>query len=420
MTKTITPDLPNPVPGVRPDPAKRPFPGLISGATLKEPHGRRYEARAMPGNPTTESEERTMRIRAVAVALMLALAACGGTDPAADGSGDGPTETETTTTTTSDDELTLGSFFGWTDDPEADQQRWEEEERLIQESIRQCMAEQGFEYIPMDFPDEEFIFEEPDEEERVRTMGFGITTWVDQEEQFFEGPDWEDPNQPIIEAMSESERDAYFKALHGDWENFEPQIDPETGEEIWEDMGFGEGCEGQAYEEAYGDDQRLWEELGPELEAMHERIQADPRMVELQTQWASCMADAGYQFSDQEALWRWIETDFQPRADEILQQMWGGDPFEGWTEAEINAFFEDNTEEEIEAFFREFEQTQRQEVDQEALAALQQEEIALAVADYECHKDQPDIWEEVSKEYEAQFIREHLEQLEEIRDAMDN
>ena len=51
---------------------------------------------------------------------------------------------------------------------------------------------------------------------------------------------------------------------------------------------------------------------------------------------------------------------------------------------------------------------------------LQQEEIALAVADYECTKDLPDIWEEVSKEYEAEFIREHLELLEEIRDAMDN
>lgn len=354
----------------------------------------------------------------ILAAFLLAVAGCGGAAPG-DGGADA-TAGDETAATASPDELTLGSFFGWNDDPEAAQQEWEEQERQIQESIRACMAEQGFEYIPMDFPDQDFIFEEPDHEEMVRTQGFGITTWMDQEEGFFEGPEFEDPNQPIIEAMSDSERDAYYQALHGDWENFEPQIDPDTGEEIWEDTGFGEGCEGQAYEEAYGNQDQLWEEMGPELDAMYERIQADPRMVELQTQWSSCMADAGYQFSDQEDLWDWIQTDFQPRADEILEQMWSGDPFEGMTEEEINTFFEENTEEETEAFFREWESTQRENIDQEALAALQEEEIALAVADYECNKDQPDIWEEVSKEYEQQFIRDNLEKLEAIRDAMDS
>ena len=53
----------------------------------------------------------------------------------------------------------------------------------------------------------------------------------------------------------------------------------------------------------------------------------------------------------------------------------------------------------------------------EALAALQQEEIDLAVADFECRGDYWEVYQEVSEEYEAEFIAENRAILEEIRAA---
>jgi hypothetical protein len=50
------------------------------------------------------------------------------------------------------------------------------------------------------------------------------------------------------------------------------------------------------------------------------------------------------------------------------------------------------------------------------LAALQQEEIDMAVADYECRGDYWEVYQDVSEEYEADFIAENRAALEEIRE----
>ena len=86
-------------------------------------------------------------------------------------------------------------------------------------------------------------------------------------------------------------------------------------------------------------------------------------------------------------------------------------------EDEINAFFEDKSDEEIEEFFRQAEQEAQQNVDQEALAELQQEERDLALANFECSEDMRDVMLEVQTEYEANFIRENRDTLEQIREA---
>lgn len=359
--------------------------------------------------------------RTVVGCVILALLVVGCGEPGAGGGGgdaDAPTSGEPET---------LGDFFGWgNEDPAAAEARWREEEARIQELIRVCMAEEGFEYLPVVPPDDAYVISGPeDEEERVRTEGFGITTWYGNEEQFDPGVEWHDPNQEIIEAMTDSEIDAYYAALHGteeeQMEDATVEIDPETGEEMVMYEGFGAGCYGEASEEVYGSQNAsnaLWEELSPELEAMYERVQADPRIVELDTQWVACMAEAGFEFESRNKMHETIYDDFQKRVDEIVGVNGGyGDPFVGWTQDEIDAFFEEKTDDEINAFFEQAQAEAQADIDQEALTALQQEEIQLATADFECGQDHLEAWTEVSRDYETEFIAAHRQQLEQIRDA---
>ena len=355
--------------------------------------------------------------------LAFLVAVCGG-----GGGGADPEATEAS----SPGEETLADFFGWAnEDPEGAEAEYREQEAQIQESIRQCMAEAGFEYQPVLPPEGSFgyVGEEFDEEEWVRTQGFGITTWYGNEASMTEttvvGEEWVDPNQEMLEAMSESESQAWYEALYGteeeQMEDSSTEVDPVTGDEYTVSSGFGAGCSGKAYEAEYGDQrgsEDLWMELNPEMEAMYERVQADPRIVELDQDWSACMAEAGYQYESMSQMQETIFQDFQTRFEAIVGPDGGyADPFAGWTQDEIDAFFEEKTQEEIDAFFAEAEQVSREDIDMEALAALQQEEIDLAVADFECRGDYYEVYQEVSEEYEAEFVEQNREILEQIRQA---
>jgi hypothetical protein len=355
--------------------------------------------------------------------LALLAAACGG--------GGGGAEPEASEDSTPGEE-TLADFFGYAEeDPAAAEAEYREQESRIQESIRQCMAEAGFEYQPALPPEGSFGFveEEFDEGEWVRTQGFGITTWYGNEDSMTEttmvGEEWVDPNQEMLESMSESESQAWYEALYGteeeQAEDMVTEVDPETGEEYQVSYGFGAGCSGEAYEAEHGDQQageELWMELNPEMEAMYERVQADPRIVELDAEWSACMAEAGYEYESMSQMQETIYEDLQARFDAIVGPNGGyADPFEGWTQEEIDAFFEEKTQEEIDAYFAEAEESSRADVDMEALAALQQEEIDMAVADFECRGDYYEVYQEVSEDYEAEFVEQNREILEQIREA---
>lgn len=364
------------------------------------------------------------RVLAIIAASML-LAACGqGGGTSTEDSTDSEDQTEATA---GGGEDSLADFFGYaSQDPQEAQAQYMDEEARRQELIRACMAGEGFDYTPVVPPDESFQAWDPgDEEEFAKTQGFGITTWYGNEDAFDRGIEWEDPNQEMVEAMSETEQTAYYEALYGteeeQMEGSTTEIDPETGEEYITSEGFGFGCEGEASTEIWGDQAQtsdLWEEIGPEMDALYERIQADPRIVELDEQWAACMADAGYEYESLNQMYETVYEDFQQRFDAIVGPDGGYvDPFEGWTEEEINAFFEEKTQDEIDAFFEESQQQTRDDIDQEALATLQQEERDVAVANLECSADYNEQYQEISAEFEADFIAENREVLEQIRQA---
>lgn len=374
---------------------------------------------------------RPRKLAAAAVTVMV-LAACGGGGGGAatpDGTDDATdvTSNETTPESSSAQGESMADFFGYgEEDQEAAQADYRDQEARIQEEIRRCMAEEGFEYQPMVQPDEAFsVYEEIDQEEWVRTQGFGITTWYGNEEQMDQGSEWIDPNQERLDAMSETESEAWYAALYGTQEEQEEdmtsEIDSETGETFYTGSGFGAGCQGEAMEAEYGeqgDTQALWEEIQPAMDAMYQQVQADPRIVEGNQEWSACMATAGYEVETREDIWETVYADFQARFDEIVGPNGGfADPFEGWTEEEMNAFFEEKTQEEIDAFFEEAQDTSQADIDQEALAALQQEEIDMAVADWECAADLDELFMEVSEEYEVDFVAENRAALEQIREA---
>ena len=56
------------------------------------------------------------------------------------------------------------------------------------------------------------------------------------------------------------------------------------------------------------------------------------------------------------------------------------------------------------------------EYDIEELQPLIDEELAVALADFECSKNMYEIWEEVYKELEQQFIEENIDRLMAFRE----
>jgi len=354
-----------------------------------------------------------------AVLLAILVSACGG-GASPDSEPEGTETTAPTTATTSEDSDSLAAFFGWStgDDPDAAQAQYEEQERKVQETVRACMADEGFDYVPFIPPQPEgsFAF---DEEEYVSKQGFGITTWYGNEEQFSTpAVEIADPNQEIAEAMSESEREAYYEALYGPPDQGTPQVDEATGETYYVNDGFGAGCYGQAQEETYGNQNKLWEELGPEFEEMYTRMQADARIVEANQGWSKCMAGKGYEYESSEKMYEAVYEDFQERFNAIVGPNGGyADPFAGWSQEEIEAFVAGKGEEELNQFYLEAQEAAQKNIDQQALENLQQEEIDLAVVNYECSVPLRELMESLTKEYEADFIATHRQELETIREA---
>ena len=126
----------------------------------------------------------------------------------------------------------------------------------VEEIVAECMAEEGFEYIPVDQTQfTSFSSDELDVEwgtlEFAEQYGYGATTnpWgggEGEEEQPVdeEQPEFVDPNQEAVEAMSATEQEAYYAALYGNQEYVE-------GEEEVEWDWTTAGCQGLAQHEVY-------------------------------------------------------------------------------------------------------------------------------------------------------------------------
>lgn len=406
--------------------------------------------------------------------LAVLLAACGGTttettssssgDAATLQSQDEPTSTADATDAQSetsdvpdggdDGELTINDFIpGAVSFDENTDYRAQEIE--IQQEIADCMAGEGFEYIPFVPSDVGggFVGGEFDQEEYVKTYGFGISTWVLQDAAFNEGDEFkdpyaDDPNQEIIESMDEFEQEEYYRVLYGG----EPDIITNTPQEELEAMTEEElmafydeayanwqpeGCQTAAYEGAYGGGESqmaFWDEFGADYEAVYTRAQSDERMLDAQAKWSACMADKGYDYASQDDMYAyfmgtesggtWVEGEFQQKVNELI--IWPDYPVDegssesfvgvattmvivGEGEGDVEGESEGDVEGDVEFYGPEY--------DIEQLQPLIDEEIGVATADYECSEFLREISEEIYKEYEQIFIEENFDRLTAFKEA---
>ena len=350
----------------------------------------------------------TLMISAAAVAL----AACGGSssaegDDASEQAGEEPT--------------TVAAFFGFDpNDPDTAAANSARLNMRQQELVAACMTNQGFEYVSAVPPigGQDFVF---DEEEYAREQGFGISTstgWLTGDGGSFTVASgsaieqWVNPNDAIVEALSESEQEAYTNTLYGEISELEFGSDLSDSESTDE---WGGGCMGEASREVYGGADEAFQELESLFNELQQRVDSDPRVVEASGGWTACMADRGYDFQTVDELWERGLDDLSARYNELVDI---SDPFAGWTDEEIEIFFETSSEEAISDFYAQNQSEARQDVDLEALAALQQEERDLAVANYECSEKQREVTQEVTQEFESQFIADNRDALEQARASL--
>lgn len=146
-----------------------------------------------------------------------------------------------------------------------------------EDAIAECMQEQGFDYVadvPADFQLEEAAVraehEGDDPDAAVEELGSG-----------------DDPNEGILEGLSESELEAWYDAVWGQEE------DPS-------DIG----CFDSTYEAVWGVDP-----LDPDDDASEivDEIVADSRVVEAEEDYIACMGDRGYDVADLQDIFRLID-----------------------------------------------------------------------------------------------------------------
>lgn len=322
---------------------------------------------------------------AVTGTVALLLTACGGGGGEQTGSGSGP----------SDEPLPLDAYMEQIYGDGSEEQQVASA-REVEEIVASCMAEQGFEYIPADVDNQFVAGEELEHEwgtkEFAEEFGYGATTdpWGGEQ-----APEQEyvDPNQDYVEAMSPEEQEAYWAALWG-----EPIMSEDPEAEVEYDWTTS-GCQGRAQHEVYetveGVDEDEFAALQKDMEELWTGLQDDPRLVEANSEWASCMADAGYSgFATPE--------DAQNSIHEKANAVWE-DAY-----ADVD-YSEATTDEEFAAIDEAI-----QEATDAKLAEITGEEIETAVADFDCQEKSGllEVQDTVNRERQQEFIDTHKDLLD--------
>lgn len=251
----------------------------------------------------------------------------------------------------------------------------QEREAKVQDAIAACMKEQGFDYLPQQsgamYVSSEDMEVAWGSEEFAKTYGYGAST--DTTALFGGGEETVDPNADYVEALSESERAAYYTALYGAPPSDDGGVSVDT-EWDWR----GAGCTGAAQHE-FGVDSA---EEGPEssslleeMSGLYEKAMASPDVVAAERAWSDCLADAGYpgyEHHDDPS------ASFNDRMNELSGEDGADKP------------------------------------DETKLKALQAEEIATATADWHCSDETgyTTTRDRVQRRLEQEFVDAHEEELD--------
>ncbi|WP_148220797.1 hypothetical protein [Xylanimonas cellulosilytica] len=252
----------------------------------------------------------------------------------------------------------------------------------MEEAVARCMADEGFEYTPVDYSALMAEVDAVDTTTREYAQEYGYGHSIQPDTTGNPMPEFVDPNEDYVAAMSESESEAYYEALYGAMEYDVDNVDsiPDMSEM---------GCTGAAQVEIMGQqDTSLFdnEELtafGENMEQLEADVAADPKVAEAAAGWAECMADAGFDYATpQEA-----QDDFMTRSQAI------------WEEADPESV--DAPEQD---------------------ADLQEQEREAAVADFDCKEKvgYDAIRREVQFALEQEYIDTHEAELEAVKAAFES
>lgn len=307
----------------------------------------------------------------------------------------------------------------------------EQQQGDVDDFVTTCMAEQGFEYKArvdaiVDFSGLEEAEVEYGSDEWVRKYGFGISTQVFP--QVMVGPDLlgaddsmfnrsiTDPNQAYLESLSESDRTAYQAALNGpsDLYTWDDDLTDQENRDAMEAARVRDpaaiGCEPQAWSEMITPADTytvVYEALGPQLADMYQRVEADPRIIELNQTVSQCMAEHGFEFTTMDEVYNSI----QERVNPMFEAM--SDPTAGVSEAELQSLDDVAREELLTAVSVLPEETRAE------LAVVQADEIMIATALLDCGDG--DLWgngslyDEVRIDLEKKFVDEFQDELEVLK-----
>lgn len=319
------------------------------------------------------------RSAAVLAVLSIVLASCSSGSPS--GTSDTP---ETTPGPTAAHQGPLSEYLAAVNEAFSGEDASRALNVQVQEDTATCMAEAGFDYVPYVAPETiHFYVDDYGTREWVARRGYDLSggmlegpereAWIRSNEANDARPPSVDPNEAIYAELSEGSKAAYDLALNGP----PPSEDEERDESTpW---SIADGCstwatfvknadEDATYAAEYADlRERMW--------ATHLGLETHPRVVDLTTEWAHCMADAGHVYTSPTHAWDSVYAVIQgtPGPD--------GDPY--------------TTSDEAKAF-----------------------EVAVALADYDCKASVrwDSVRNSVIDEIEAQFLEDNKAEIDEYID----
>jgi hypothetical protein len=345
--------------------------------------------------------------------LVLAVTSCSSSETSTDLGGDSP----------------LAAHLGLLDlnNPES-RAREIERRQAQQDEVVACMAEQGFDHIPLpfDLPEPELTGAAGTEgtEEWVEQWGFGLTTRWFLTEQI--GPDLlglpdedeplidDDPNAAYVGSLEPAEQQRYLDALYG---GDDGGGDDSDDDQVGEDGAPGTdstsalpgGCQGLAAATAANP---FYADFASELQELNQQIAADPAFEEFATTVRGCMTDSGYpDFVDLDTTLTDLENrllDIDAEVDALPPIELTMDDLADLTDEERAELLDGPPPAELDDSLR------------ARLSALQDEELALAAALGECDGGvlaEEQLRREVRDRYEEAFIETYQDRLEPYRNG---
>jgi hypothetical protein len=325
------------------------------------------------------------RLAVATATLALVFAGCGPTG--ADGS-DGSDSSGSSDDGASDGETAgspLDQLFGSMGDSQ----------RFVEDGIASCMRERGWEYEPNTAglvmvatagPGRDPAFAEQ--------YGYGISTRPPIDEMFggatTEMPD--DPNGDYVDSLSDADRDRYFTDLTGAAPMASEEVSGGASAVMIESEGIDPNtCFAQAQQAAAQEHPELSEAFGERLGELMQGIDRDPAMTDAMAAWSACMAAADYPYESQREIYSdlsqrysQITGDDRPApggaADENMVVVGGGAMLDG-------------------------EELDLSPADEERLAKLQADEIAIARTDLLCADEHLDEVRRVLEQDVADVLR---------------